>query len=185
MGNTFLDNGFDGYLIEKGQGMSNISSEPENSDDIRISWRWFLCGMPISFTILVLSVGVSIWFGIHWGVILGAGFLGVISGLFSAREESLFQPLSGLIIESIVLWSPYAYVGVIWFMFGWQSALSSAVIGWAFIGLGVFIMTRLIRKTSREVVLEQQRAYKKRAYKTERENMATERDRHNSDEEDF
>lgn len=57
----------------------------------------------MGYILLVLSVGVSLWFGIHWGVILGAIFVGVIAGLFAAKPTSSFQPALGLLIDVIAL----------------------------------------------------------------------------------
>ena len=96
---------------------------------------------------LVLSVVASLWFGIHWGVILGAIFTGVIAGLITAKPTSSFQPALGQILDFILVTSYWVYPVIIWAVFGWQSALSSVFIGWFSCSGGRYIMFRILSKS--------------------------------------
>ena len=103
---------------------------------------------------LVLSVGASLWFGIHWGVILGAIFTGVIAGLITAKPTSSFQPTRGQILDFILMVSYWVYPVIIWAVFGWQSALSSVFIGWFSCSGGRYIVFRILSKSHPMVRLE-------------------------------
>ena len=100
---------------------------------------------------LVLSVGVSLWFGIHWGIILGAIFVGVKAGYEVARPTSGLHP---------VMWQTQAiedkwlvvYAVMICTVFGWQSALSSVIIGWFSSSIGIYITYRFVRKATKEEI---------------------------------
>ena len=120
--------------------------------------------IPVGVIVLAIAIPVSIHFGIHWGVICGALSFGFIKGLFVARDTSSFHArfsrevrsqflaVLGQILEFIFLIGPTILGIVIWLIFGWKPGIAFMVIQYGACGVGIIIMIRFIRKTTREVV---------------------------------